>query len=178
MVKKCAAFIGRFQPFHKGHEKIIERHKDEELCIIIGSSNKSRTNDNPLSTDERKEIIKSCYPEINLYSVNDYKSDQKWIESILEKESIKKVISGNENVLSIAKEHVETKKIDMIDPELYSGTEVRRRIRSGGEWSYLVPKCAKNKIENYVDEIKSSGTQYEFEPGWERKNAYHNTSDE
>jgi nicotinamide-nucleotide adenylyltransferase len=170
------AFIGRFQAFHRGHKNVVEQYSEEDLVLVIGSAGKSRTDENPLTAEEREEIIRECFPEIEVFKVEDQESDEEWLEEILEKTGAEKIISGNERVLGIAEEEVEVEKPDMHEPEIYSGTEVRRRINSGGEWSYLVPECAKDKLNELEEVIQKSGTQYEFKPGWKRENAYHGTS--
>ena len=57
--------IGRFQGFHKGHQYMIE--KALELCelvlVYIGSSQESYTERNPFTYEERKEMIRKCFPD-------------------------------------------------------------------------------------------------------------------
>ena len=38
--KKCAIYIGRFQPFHEGHKKIVERaiKKYGQVAILVMNS--------------------------------------------------------------------------------------------------------------------------------------------
>ena len=52
-----ALFIGRFQPFHNGHLKVVQEILKEfdEVIIGIGSSKYSGTLDNPFSGEERKK---------------------------------------------------------------------------------------------------------------------------
>ena len=52
-------FIGRFQPFHKGHLAVVEEalEKAERLIIILGSANQPRNSRNPFTTDERSKMI-------------------------------------------------------------------------------------------------------------------------
>ena len=173
------AFIGRFQPFHLGHKHVVEQHSDEDLVLVLGSAGESRTDENPLNVEERKSIIHECFPEIEVFAVEDYESDEKWLNEIIEKTGAEKVVSGNEVVLEIFREmsDLEVEEADMHEPEIYSGTEVRRRINSGGEWSYLVPECARDRIQELVETVKKSGTQYEFEPGWKKKNSFYGTAD-
>jgi nicotinamide-nucleotide adenylyltransferase len=171
------AFIGRFQPFHRGHKGVVEQYSEEDLVLVIGSSGESRTNENPLTAEERKEVIHECVPEIEVFEVEDRENDREWLREILEKTGAEKIVSGNERVLNIAEGEVKAEKPDMHEPEIYSGSEVRRRINSGGEWSYLIPECAKEKLKEFEERIRESGTQYEFEPGWKKENAYHGTAD-
>ena len=172
------AFIGRFQTFHRGHKNVVEQYSEEDLVLIIGSAGKSRTDENPLTAEEREEIIRECFPELEIFKVKDQESDDAWLDEILEKTGAEKIVSGNERVQRIAEGRVKVEKPDMHEPEIYSGTEVRRRINSGGEWSYLIPKCAKEKMKELEETVKESGTQYEFEPGWKRENAFHGTADQ
>ena len=63
MTKKKILFIGRFQPFHKGHlgtlEKIAKVEDVGEIVIGIGSSDQSFTSYNPFTVEEREEMIRS-----------------------------------------------------------------------------------------------------------------------
>jgi len=175
-----AVYLGRFQPLHIGHKKVIDRYKDEfdDFALIIGSADKSRTDDNPLTVEEREEVIRECFTDIEIFHIEDHESDKQWSKELEEQFEASIVISQNELVKQLVADHtsMEVEKQELYDPEIYSGTEVRRRIKSDEEWRYLVPKCAKEKIEQLVDTIKKSGTQYDFEPGWKKKNAYNKTA--
>ncbi|MCS6784746.1 MAG: nicotinamide-nucleotide adenylyltransferase, partial [Candidatus Caldarchaeum sp.] len=52
-------FIGRFQPFHLGHLKVVEHilASQQEVVIGVGSAQYSHTLDNPFTAGERIEII-------------------------------------------------------------------------------------------------------------------------
>ena len=54
---KKALFIGRFQPFHQGHLDAIKQISEDEIIIGIGSSQYSKTDDNPYSFEERQKMI-------------------------------------------------------------------------------------------------------------------------
>lgn len=60
MGKHLAVYIGRFQPFHRGHLEIA-RHGlkiADELLIVTGSRNKARrTPRNPWTSEERERMI-------------------------------------------------------------------------------------------------------------------------
>lgn len=63
-MKKYGLFIGRFQPFHLGHQAIVnEIILDGKIPIIaIGDDNGTDIKRNPLSYEQRKELIKLIYP--------------------------------------------------------------------------------------------------------------------
>lgn len=175
-------FLGRFQPFHKGHHKVVEDYKDDfdQFRIIIGSADKEETEENPLSLEDRKKLIRTCFPEIKVLSVEDETRDEegnkKWIQKI-ESLGIDAIISQNDLVKRLVEDYTDLELIeqDLFNKDIYSGTETRRRIRSGEEWRYLVPKCCTEEVGGFAEKIKAAGTQYTFEPGWEPKNAYHDT---
>jgi nicotinamide-nucleotide adenylyltransferase len=186
-----AGFLGRFQPFHLGHRDVIEEEKEnyEKFTVVIGSSERSRTEKNPLTFEERKKLIKACFPEIKVIGIEDteenpQKSDpetsanKEWAEKFQEK-NFDVIISGNDKVKQIIEKHTEiqVESPEMVSENIYSGTEARRRIKSGEEWRYLTPKCSHQQLESLLEKIKKSGKQYNFEPGWKKKNSYHETAE-
>ena len=52
-------FISRFQPVHRGHLKIVRQalEENDKVLIIISSSDKAGTLDNPLSISSRRELL-------------------------------------------------------------------------------------------------------------------------
>lgn len=177
-----AVFIGRFQPFHRGHRKVVEKYSEQsdDFCIAIGSAGEQETEDNPLSFEERRSIIQACYPDLEIVGIDDTErtdeGDGEWLEEVRNRTNADTVISGNKIVQRIVEaSEMDLERPELHDPEIYSGTAIRRRIKSGEEWRYLVPKCAEETIADLLDRIKDSGINYDFEPGWERKNAFHDT---
>lgn len=62
---KYLVFIGRFQPFHNGHAKVIKKALElaEHVIVLIGSSNAARSWRNPWTYGERKDFIWQWYME-------------------------------------------------------------------------------------------------------------------
>ncbi len=171
-------FLGRFQPLHLGHKKVIE--KQDDLVVAVGSSGKSGEEENPLSFEQRKKLIKDCFPETKVVGIEDTEDDSDWLKNLLEKTEADTILSRNSKVREIVEssDHdIEVEKQELYDEEIYSGTEVRRRIRSGEEWRYLTPQCCKESLEDFIEDIKKSGIQHEFEPGWKRENASYGTAE-
>lgn len=57
-------FIGRFQPFHNEHKRIIDiaMERAKHVLVLIGSSGKARTTRNPFTFEERRHMIQGNYP--------------------------------------------------------------------------------------------------------------------
>lgn len=67
---------GRFQTFHKGHEKLIETGLllCDRLVILIGSAQESMTDRNPYDITTREKMIRTVYgdnPNIMIHGIPD-----------------------------------------------------------------------------------------------------------
>lgn len=60
---KTCLIVGRFQPIHSGHEKMIKKALEfaETVLVFVGSSQESRTERNPFSYDERERMLKKVF---------------------------------------------------------------------------------------------------------------------
>ena len=89
-MKKLAVVIGRFQPLHKGHMHLIAEaaKQAENVLVIVGSANNSRTPKNPWTYAERFNMFDAVYNieqsnKMFVRPVPDYLySDADWCENI------------------------------------------------------------------------------------------------
>ncbi len=87
-----AVFIGRFSPFHKGHEAVISQAFDhaDHVLVLIGSANRPQTLRNPFSYQCRVDMIDSVFPcnrpppyKLTIRPLNDFGyRDQRWMEKV------------------------------------------------------------------------------------------------
>ncbi len=83
-----AFYIGRFQPFHKGHLKVISEIAGEvdELVIGIGSAQLSHTQENPFTSGERILMISRSLESLDLYHyvipINDIYRNAEWVAHV------------------------------------------------------------------------------------------------
>jgi bifunctional NMN adenylyltransferase/nudix hydrolase len=85
-----AVFIGRFQPFHNGHKRVIDSALQiaEKIIVVIGSADQPRTPKNPWTAAERAAMIiaqdfDGQLSRIKIVKVRDQKyNDQKWAATI------------------------------------------------------------------------------------------------
>ncbi len=79
--------LGRFQPFHNGHEYLVnsafDLAGDNEVVIAIGSAGKGWESNNPWTLDERTEMVKSWLIEQNktatIIGIDDINDPPNWV---------------------------------------------------------------------------------------------------
>lgn len=87
-----AVFIGRFQPFHKGHYHVATEALKiaKKLIFVLGSHDSPRTPKNPFTTLERQSIIREAFSTGPEYTdritwaaqVDHTYNEDRWIASI------------------------------------------------------------------------------------------------
>ena len=160
-------FIGRFQPFHKGHLHAIAYASRlcERLIIGVGSSQVSSTPKNPLTASARIRIMSAgigkrliSEGKISFMEIPDFGDDDAWFEYIKDKEpGIKVVFSRNRLVKSIFKH----RGIMVVSPNWYrrdklSATVIRKLMRNGARWWQRVPEGSAKEIEKEKSKILRS----------------------
>lgn len=89
-MKKYGIFLGRMQPFHLGHQAVInEILLDGRIPIIVyGSSNVDRDiNKNPLTFVQRRVLVtENIYPNQRIYSIKSFDYDDwgQWFKRVYE----------------------------------------------------------------------------------------------
>jgi len=88
---ELAVYIGRFQPFHIGHEKVIQDGLEiaDKVLVLVGSSNTSRSVKNPFSFFERERMIYNVFnndERIIVEPLEDYTYNENlWLEAVQNK---------------------------------------------------------------------------------------------
>lgn len=149
-------FIGRFQPFHKGHLHAAKfaLRVCKNLIIGIGSSQESGTIKNPLQSKARRKIIRSALSaegidmkRISFLEIPDFNDNEEWFKYIAKRARVDVVFSRHRLVRKIFND----RGVRVISPPWFerrrmSATEVRKRIGKNGRWERLVPRGAVKEI--------------------------------
>ncbi len=146
-----ALFIGRFQPFHKGHLAAIKwiLKKEKNIFIVVGSNQKSLTKENPFYFKERKKMIRKTLKKegiknFKIFGVHDYNNDVFWAKKVLR---ITKSNPKNIQIFTMnpwtkecfKKIGIKTKSHPIFCDKL-CGTKIRKKIKNDEKWENLVPK--------------------------------------
>jgi bifunctional NMN adenylyltransferase/nudix hydrolase len=80
--------LGRFQPFHRGHEAIISKALElaDTVVAIVGSAHRARSLRNPFTAEERVNLIHNSFPNqsrLVIAQVPDQMyNENTWIRSV------------------------------------------------------------------------------------------------
>lgn len=152
-----ALFIGRFQPFHKGHLMLLQNISSQydEIIIGIGSSQYHNTIDNPYSEDERKKMIAKSLDKIGINNykivlIPDIHNPPKWVSHVLSiVRDFDVVISNNSFTKQLFSEKgYLVKGTHYFEKERYLGKEIRRRMINNEVWEDLVPGAVAKIIKD------------------------------
>jgi nicotinamide-nucleotide adenylyltransferase len=155
---KRGLFVGRFQPFHKGHLQAVKEILNEvdELIVVVGSAQYSHRVDNPFTTGERIMMIRKALEEekvdlkrIWIVPVPDVHIHMVWVSVVEGYTPRFDVVYSNEPLTRrlFIEAGYEVKPIPFHKREIYSATEIRKRMLSGKNWEELVPKSVASLIK-------------------------------
>jgi nicotinamide-nucleotide adenylyltransferase len=153
-------FVGRFQPFHKGHLEVVKKIVEEvdELVIIVGSSQYSHRLNNPFTTGERITMIRKALQETDIpltriwiIPVPDIHQHALWVSQIVGYSPKFDVVYANEPLTSrlFMEAGFKVESMPFIKRKIYLATEIRKRMLTGENWKELVP----SSVAKFIEEI-------------------------
>jgi nicotinamide-nucleotide adenylyltransferase len=150
-------YIGRFQPYHDGHHRMVGEIVDEvdELVLGIGSAGDSHTTRNPFTAGERVMMVTKAVAEFDLTSyvvpIEDLDRNSVWVSHVQSMSpSFDVAYSNNPLVIQLFDEAgVEVRQSPMFNRDVLEGTELRERMIEGRDWRGLVP----DPVVEVIDEM-------------------------
>jgi len=154
---KRGFYIGRFQPYHKGHQYVLEKIAKEvdEIIIGIGSAELSHTVENPFTAGERVLMITRSLASLScpvyVIPIEDIKRNALWVAHVLSMTPpFDLCYSSNPLVVRLFEEAgITVKSPAMYERKTHAGTEIRRRMLDKRPWKPLVPPA----VVQVLDEI-------------------------
>ncbi|MFW5965129.1 MAG: nicotinamide-nucleotide adenylyltransferase [Halodesulfurarchaeum sp.] len=148
-------YIGRFQPYHQGHQQVIEQITAEvdELVVGIGSADQSHTPENPFTAGERMVMITKCLADIDVVTyvvpIEDINRNSVWVSHVeAMSPAFDVAYSNNPLVIRLFEESgIEVRGSPMFDRDVLEGTTIRERMREDEGWRELLPEPALETIE-------------------------------
>ena len=181
-------FVGRFQPFHNEHKRIIDiaLQKSKNVLILIGSAGKARTIRNPFTFEERADMIRGSFDagdRLNLIIKPLYDktyNDAAWIKQVQTVvldtalhvanngssfhasgyNDIKVGLIGasKDNTSYYLKMFPQYRSVNVEIENDLHATSIRENFLTTGEISDSVP----NSVAEFLNEFKKSDTHYQL----------------
>jgi nicotinamide-nucleotide adenylyltransferase len=156
-------FVGRFQPFHRGHLEVVRALRaarpEERILIVVGTAELSYTPENPFTAGERIEMAARALAAaqldgVELVPVADIHRHSLWVaylEGLLPK--FERVYTNNPltRMLFEARGYA-VESPAWVDRAHLEGTVIRRAMAEGTAWRPYVPEA----VAEYLDEIRAS----------------------
>jgi nicotinamide-nucleotide adenylyltransferase len=144
---KRGFYIGRFQPYHNGHQSVLEHiaREVDEIVIGIGSAQLSHLPDNPFTAGERVLMITRALSSLGrpfyVIPIEDIQRNALWVAHVRSMTPpFDLCYSSNPLVIQLFEETgVRVQSPEMYEREILSGTGIRRRMLTGEPWKNLVP---------------------------------------
>ena len=157
-------YIGRYQPFHDGHQHMVEEIAADvdELVLGIGSAGDSHTTRNPFTAGERVMMVTKAVEDLDVTTyvvpIEDLDRNSVWVSHVRSMTPLFDVAySNNPLVVRLFEEAgVEVRQSPMFRRDVLEGTELRERMIRGREWEGLVPDAVVDVIREVdgVDRIR------------------------
>jgi nicotinamide-nucleotide adenylyltransferase len=154
-------YIGRFQPYHSGHQAVLEHIAKEvdEIIIGVGSAQLSHEVDNPFTAGERVLMITRSLEKLTVpvyvIPIEDLQRNALWVAHVRSMTPPFDVIySSNPLVVRLfAEAGCTVRSMDMYKRETHSGTAIRHLMLEGNKWEHLVPPAVVDVIRE-IDGVK------------------------
>jgi nicotinamide-nucleotide adenylyltransferase len=160
MVKR-GLFVGRFQPIHKGHVKVIKDilEKVDELVIVVGSAQYSHRADNPFTVGERITMIRKAFESEGIpltrcwiIPVPDIHIHMMWVAEVMGYTPKFDIVFTNEPLTRrlFIEAGFKVKPVPFYKRKIYSATEIRERMLNNKSWEELLPES----VAHFIKEIR------------------------
>jgi nicotinamide-nucleotide adenylyltransferase len=140
-----AFYIGRFQPYHIGHHTVLESIAGEvdEIIVGIGSAQRSHEPENPFTAGERVVMVSRSLKDLDIdcyvIPIEDIQRNAVWVSHV-------RSMTPHFDLAYTA--GVRVKRSPMHQRDVYSGTLIRKKMRSGEDWEHLVPDAVAETIDS------------------------------
>lgn len=152
-----ALYVGRFQPFHLGHIHLLREILTEysEIILVVGSAQHSHTVENPFTAGERIQMITETLDEekitkkVCIIPVDDIHRHAVWVYHIVSLTPMFDTVFSNEPLTTrlFTEAGYTVKDTPLKRRDVWSGTEIRRRIIAGKTWEECVPSAVARIIK-------------------------------
>ncbi len=169
---KRALFLGRFQPYHLGHQSVVEQiaREADELIVAIGSAQWSHDLKNPFTAGERIMMITRALAGLPtttyVLPIEDIQRNALYAAHIVSLTPPFDVVYSNnalvKELFSAAGFAVRT--TPLAARQRYRGAHIRQQMLTGEGWRELVPEAVARTIDEVDGVARLRRTHHEDAP--------------
>ncbi|MEA3191434.1 MAG: nicotinamide-nucleotide adenylyltransferase [Thermoplasmata archaeon] len=139
-----ALVVGRFQPLHNGHAKLIKQAVEEcvDVTLAIGSTNAKPSLRNPFTTAERVQMLQAVFPGLRILELPDLNDPPRWtLEAIQAAGGVDRVYGNDPATTGLFElAGVPVVSPGLVEREKYEATNIRRLMAEDDPaWRKCVP---------------------------------------
>ena len=164
MTTKRSVFVGRFNPFHRGHLQAIEHilTQVDELIIAIGSTQESHTPTNPFTAGERVFMIHESFKEAHVplhrtyvTTIPDLHNNPLYVHHLQSYCPPFETAYSNNPLMTrlFLAAGIPVESTGDFDRERLQGTFIRQQMVTNGDWKPLLPPTVV-KVINSLNGIR------------------------
>jgi bifunctional NMN adenylyltransferase/nudix hydrolase len=179
---KVAIYIGRFQPFHKGHLAVLEHALAlaEKVVVVIGSAYASRGVRNPFTLPERSEmVLKAAGDEshrvVCIGARDHFYSDEAWLASL--QSGLAGLVNWGEATAVVGSYKDDSSYYLKMFPQWdfkppkqsqfsnLNATDIRAEIfgKTGNKWEDLVPPAVRDLVKGHTARATLASVYEDYE---------------
>lgn len=180
------AFIGRFQPFHKGHKAVVDEalRRAKKVALVIGSHDAPQTARNPFTTAQRISMVSKVYPnEVDsgrihfVPQVDHVYSIERWRAGVMTgvtavantpftPDPVKIGLIGHSKDHSsfYLKSFPTWGSVNVPNVDGYNATDIREKLFRTNQWSSAMPPQVQGYLRWWVgtEEFQKVRDEYQF----------------
>lgn len=165
--------VMRCQPFHKGHEFVIDTilEECEYATVLLGSIQEHGTSRNPFNFSVRKKMLQNVfrnstdYPRLKIMGIKDIVNDVDWVEHVLNIVNSTTEFPYNPDAYFCGTDYdgswfknseLNVRNLNRNNPEIpfVSGTMLREMFDYNDmRWKKLIDKSNHQTVEKYLEKL-------------------------
>lgn len=125
--------VGRFQPLHRGHEKVVQAAIEDcvHVTVGIGSSQAKESVQNPFSYDERVRMVRAAFgDQVEVVALPDIHDPPNWVDHVLSITGpVDRVFGNDDTTLNLFEDaNIPVRRTGLHDRDRHEGRSLRLQI--------------------------------------------------
>ena len=146
--------VGRFQPFHNGHQALVKAALEDcvEVAVGVGSSNAKPSLRNPFTFDERREMVHAVFPQVQVVPLPDIHDPLRWVDHVVTLLGrVDKVFGNDEASVGLFEDAgIRVVRPGLVERDQFEASTIRMQMAEGDPaWRKAVPAAVSPLLDRF-----------------------------